>query len=75
MYQPPHETGHVAASRGLGGVKASIVAGTFFGWLGLDMRVEVEPDAVRIYYWRTAAQGQEQAAKVRMALRDVAPAE
>lgn len=25
---------------------------TFFGWLGLNMRVEVAPDAVRSYYFR-----------------------
>jgi len=29
-----------------------IVAGTFFGWLGLQMRVEVAPDAVRVYYFK-----------------------
>jgi hypothetical protein len=96
-----------------------IVAGTFLGWLGLRMHVEVEPDAVRIYYFmprpviiprgaitdvqigtlnrgsyyaprlvmvdgrsrivaplavRTEAVGQEQVAKLRVALRDVAPA-
>ncbi|MBS2536080.1 hypothetical protein KGQ20_25280 [Catenulispora sp. NF23] len=28
-----------------------IAAGTFLGWLALDMRIEVEPDAVRIYYF------------------------
>ncbi|WP_194926186.1 hypothetical protein [Catenulispora pinisilvae] len=31
---------------------AMIVGTTFLGWLGLNMRVEVEPDAVRIYYFR-----------------------
>lgn len=97
---------------------ACAAAATFLGWLGLNMRVEVEPDAVRCYYFwpkpaiipretiaavksggmtrggnhvpnlilvdgtaralppltvRTEAQGQEQAAKLRAALRDVAP--
>ncbi|WP_194926187.1 hypothetical protein [Catenulispora pinisilvae] len=28
-----------------------IAAGTFLGWLGLNMRIEIEPDAVRIYYF------------------------
>lgn len=28
-----------------------IPAATFLGWLGLNMRVEIEPDAVRIYYF------------------------
>ena len=74
---------------------AAIVAFTFFGWLGLDMRVEVEPDAVRIHYFkpspivipretiadvkipltgRSEAQGNEQAAKLRAALCEVAAA-
>ena len=29
----------------------TIAAFTFFGWLGLQMRVEVEPDALYIYYF------------------------
>ena len=29
-----------------------IAVGTFLGWLGLDMRIEVDPDVVRIYYFR-----------------------
>ncbi|WP_370381758.1 hypothetical protein [Catenulispora sp. GAS73] len=33
---------------------ALIAAGTFFGWLGLQMRVEVTPDAVRVYYFKPA---------------------
>ena len=96
-----------------------IVAATFLGWLGLDMRVEVAADAVRIYYFvpkpgiipremitdvqitflprggyhvprlvladgrsrilgpltvRTKEQAEEQAAKLRLALSEVAPA-